>query len=179
MTPRSIICDDVMRSLVEYHEGEMAASMARATEAHILSCPPCRQGRDEMILLDRIVHEQLAAEPSAEFINNTVNAMADSAESLASISTNSPAGVFSKNRTYLNVTILAAAASLFVAVLFIVKPPETSHRYDSEGALSTFSRNQNFLGAGRMLGTAGVAGLELPMATTDDVSQAVRIIASR
>ncbi|MFN0205773.1 MAG: zf-HC2 domain-containing protein [Planctomycetota bacterium] len=178
MTPRSILCDDVMNNLVEYHEGEMLASNARAVEAHILSCPACRQGRDELIVLDRIVHEQLLSDPSPEFLNNTVNAMADSAESLASISAGGARRAIHTNRTYINLGILATAASLFVAVLFIVKPP-AADRYHSEGALSTFSRNQNFLGAGRILGTSGVAGIEFPMATTDDVSQAVRIIASR
>jgi len=178
MTPRSLICDDVMQSLVEYHEGEMLASNARAFEAHILSCRACRQGRDELIVLDRIVHEQLLPEPSPAFMNNTVNAMADSAESFTSISADGRRRVIPTNRTFFHAGVLAAAAAVFVAVLFIAKPPRAD-RYNSEGALSTFSRNPNFLGSGRMLGTSGVAGIELPMATTDDVSQAARIIASR
>jgi anti-sigma factor RsiW len=193
--PHGISCDDVKSRLGAYHEGDLPEAESAEIDSHLFACRRCRAQCDALDAIDRHFHSSPVPDPSREFIDRTVRAMVvaaagpgthDIAMSTADRQNRNswPMGpAVRRGRSLAHMAfpwlaLGAAAAMCAVAVLFAT-PASTRFSPRLDAALRVYSRNANFLGAGRVINTAGVTGIELPIATTDDVNQAVRVMASR
>ncbi|MBI3817594.1 MAG: zf-HC2 domain-containing protein [Planctomycetes bacterium] len=169
--PQRLHCADASKLIVEYHEGELDPGAARLVAEHLYQCPSCRRRDLELTQIDQLVADFAPRDISRGFVYSTVNAMAPATRWRVQLLTWT-----GQMRSWSLAT--AAAAILVTGFVVFVRPPRAAAIVDPPTMYQSIASDGNILGAGRLIGTAGVAGIELPIAPTDHVAQTARIVAS-
>lgn len=181
-------CDEVASLLVEFHEGELDPRLDAAVAEHLYHCDACAEAQRQLREIDEVVSthrrnaESRAANTTKSFVRDTQARMSER----RSLETGS---LQITSRWWASRAVVSAAAAILTIgfVVFVV-PPKAKNLFGVEpifktakfpsAAPNSIHSGNGILSSGRLMGTGGVAGLELPFAPTDHAAQMAKIIAS-